>query len=102
MTDTSEIIILGSVRTSEEGLAELLEASLAHVHRSRAEDGCLSHAVHRDVEDPLLLVFVERWRDHDAVQVHFSQPGSLAFIEVVTRLAVGRTTLDIYQATRSG
>jgi len=50
----------------------------------------------------LLLVFVERWRDHDAVQLHFSQPGSLAFIEVVSRLSVGRTTLDIYEATRAG
>ena len=34
-----------------------------HVRRSRTEPGCLFHAVHRDVEEPLRLVFVERWVD---------------------------------------
>jgi quinol monooxygenase YgiN len=51
------IIITGSVTGTPETIDELLAASLEHVRRSRAEPGCISHAVHRDVENPLRLVF---------------------------------------------
>jgi quinol monooxygenase YgiN len=96
----SEIIVLGTARGSDGTIDELLEAALAHVHRSRDEPGCVSHAVHRDVEDPNLLVFVEHWTDRAALDQHFAVTGSGDFLAAVQRLAVGRPTLEIYEATR--
>jgi antibiotic biosynthesis monooxygenase len=60
------IIITGSVTGTSETIDELLAASLEHVRRSREEPGCISHAVHRDVENPLRLVFFERWESAEA------------------------------------
>ncbi len=97
-TNAQQIIVLGSASTSAEGFDELLAASLAHVHRSRAEPGCLAHAVHRDVEDPLRLVFVERWADRAALDAHFAEPDSAQIVEVIERIGTGRPTLDIYEA----
>jgi quinol monooxygenase YgiN len=95
-----EIIVLGSVTTSSEGLAELLEESLAHVRRSRTEPGCIAHGVSRDEEDPLRLVFVERWADRAALDRHFEVPASGEFVAVVGRLATAPPSLDIYEVTQ--
>lgn len=92
------IIITGTVQATAESIDELLEASLVHVRRSRGEPGCISHAVHRDVEDDLRLVFVEQWADADAVRAHFAVPGSGEFVAAAGRLASGRPSMHIYAA----
>lgn len=96
------IIITGSISARPETFDELRRLSLDHVARSRAEDGCLLHAVHIDVENPLKLCFVEHWRDRAAVQKHFSVPASQAFSAAAGRLAAARPTIDIFEATNIG
>ncbi|QXC59635.1 antibiotic biosynthesis monooxygenase [Aquihabitans sp. G128] len=95
MAGEPQIIVLGSVTTTEADMPELLEAALAHVRRSRTEPGCLAHGVSRDVEDPLRLVFVERWADRAALDAHFAVPESSAFVEVVGRVATTPPTLEL-------
>jgi len=70
------IIVTGSVTARPDSFEALREASLDHVHRSRTEPGCISHAVHADCEDPLRLFFFKRWQDMAALKEHFRQPGS--------------------------
>src|SRR6202050_3084422 len=53
------IVVTGSVTARERTFDEVRQLSLEHVHRSRNEPGCISHAVHVDCEDPLRLVFLQ-------------------------------------------
>ena len=53
------ILVLGSGVVQERRFAEALALSQEHVARSRAEPGCIAHAVHQDTESPWRLVFVE-------------------------------------------
>ena len=92
-----KVVVTGSIRSRPECIDELLALSLAHVRRSRLEPGCLAHAVHRDVEDPLRLVFVEEWADRDALRVHFGVPASRDFIKAAARLASGAPTMSLYE-----
>jgi quinol monooxygenase YgiN len=39
------IVVTGSVTAREDSLGEITRLSLEHVHRSRREPGCISHAV---------------------------------------------------------
>ena len=93
------ILITGSVRARPESLDALVALSLEHVRRSRAEPGCLAHAVHRDVEDPLRLVFVEQWADAAAVAAHFALAASRDFVVQASRLAAQPPRIDVYEAT---
>ena len=68
------IIVTGSVQARPEHLDEVLALSLEHVHRSRAEPGCLLHSVHQDVEDANRVVFVEHWADLDALAHPLRRP----------------------------
>jgi quinol monooxygenase YgiN len=93
------IIIEGSVLGTPETIDELLAISVEHVHRSRLEPGCVAHGVARDVDNPLRLVFAERWADLDAVRTHFAVPASGEFVNRAMALALGPPVLEIFEAT---
>ena len=93
------IIVTGSVRARPDTLDEVLTVSLEHVWRSRTEPGCLLHSVHRNVEDPSVVVFLEHWADRGALSAHFAQPSSLAFVTTVNALAAERPTITIYEVS---
>lgn len=93
------IIVLGSVVAQAGREAEALRLSEEHVARSRAEPGCLAHAVHRDVENPQRLVFVERWASQEALWAHFQVPASRAFGKALAALAVGAPTIELFDAS---
>ena len=94
------ILVTGSVTARPGTLDEVLKLSLEHVHRSRTEPGCISHAVHVDAENPLRLVFVERWADRAALLTHFAVPASPAFVKTLQSLAAEASPIDIYDANR--
>jgi len=94
------ILVTGSFVASEGRLADALALSLEHVRRSRAESGCISHAVHQDAENPSRLVFVEEWSDRTALAAHFAVPASRAFAKAVGKLAVEAPVLNVFEAMR--
>jgi quinol monooxygenase YgiN len=91
------IVVTGSVVAKVEGFEEARRLSLEHVHRSRAEAGCLSHAVHVDCENPLRLVFVEQWESAAAFQAHFAMAASRDFARNLRPLAE-KVTLEVYDS----
>jgi quinol monooxygenase YgiN len=92
------LIVTGSVRTRPDAIERAIAVSLEHVQRSRQEPGCLLHSVHRDVEDPLRLVFLEHWHDAAALRAHFEVPASGAFVTELSALADGSPEMAIYDA----
>ncbi|MEM7588005.1 MAG: putative quinol monooxygenase [Acidobacteriota bacterium] len=92
------IVVIGSVNAKREHFDEVLALSQEHVERSRAEPGCLEHGVSRSVEDPLRLVFVERWADREALAAHFALPASRGFVAAISKLLTSPPELHVYQA----
>jgi quinol monooxygenase YgiN len=93
------IIVTGTVLARADSFDEVLRISAEHVLRSRAEPGCISHAVFRDPEEPLQLQFVERWADMAAMKVHFAVPESGAFVAAISKLAAEPPKMTLYEAT---
>ena len=94
------IVVTGSVTAKPDTFDEVRRLSLGHVHRSRTEPGCISHAVHVDCENPLRLVFFEQWADRAALLTHFAVPASRDFVRSLQSLAAAATTIEIYDATK--
>jgi quinol monooxygenase YgiN len=94
------IVVTGSVTAREDSLDQVRKLSLEHIRRSRAEPGCISHAVHIDCENPLRLVFFEQWADRAALLAHFAVPASRDFVRALQSLADQATTIELYEATR--
>ena len=94
------IVVTGSVTARADSFDEARKLSLDHVHRSRTEPGCISHAVHVDCENPLRLVFFEQWADRNALLAHFAVPASRNFVRALQSLASEATSIELYEATR--
>jgi quinol monooxygenase YgiN len=94
------IVVTGSVTTRQDTFHEARRLSLEHVHRSRKEQGCISHAVHIDCENPLRLVFIEQWADRAALAAHFAVPASRNFVRALQPLVAGGTAIEIYDASK--
>jgi quinol monooxygenase YgiN len=94
-------VVTGEVEASPEIFAEILRLSIEHVHRSRAEVGCVSYDVHIDAENPLRLFFFERWESMDELKTHFGVPASREFGRRLGALAAKPPTLLIYQAEQA-
>ena len=89
------LVVTGTVTARPDTFTQLREAALAHVARSRTEPGCLKHSVHVDCEDPLKLFFYEEWADRAALDTHFAQSGSHAFMAAVRELSATSTRVKI-------
>jgi len=94
------IVVTGSVTARADSFDEVRKLSLEHVRRSRAEPGCISHAVHVDCENPLRLVFFEQWADRAALLAHFAVPASRDFVRALQSLADQAAAIELYDATR--
>ena len=94
------IVVTGSVTAKQGSFDAVKKLSLEHVHRSRTEPGCISHAVHVDCENPLKLVFFEQWVDRAALLTHFAVPASRDFVKALQSLVSAATTIEIYDATK--
>lgn len=89
------LIVTGSMTARPDTFDALREAALAHTRRSRSEPGCVSHDVFVDCENPLRLFFYETWSDRTALDVHFAQAASLAFMQDARDLAASSTRMKI-------
>ena len=47
---------------------------------SRDDDGCIGYRFYEDLEQPGRYVFIEEWRDDEALQSHFGQPHTAKFM----------------------
>jgi quinol monooxygenase YgiN len=95
------LIVRGSVIARPDSFDDLLQLSLEHVLRSRAEPGCISHEVSVDAENPLRLVFFERWADEAALKAHFAVPASRAMWKRLHELAADPQGMQVYSTSET-
>ncbi len=62
-------------------VSEVVTALLAIVAPTNAEPGCRFFKVLQDNEDPRRLTLWECWNSEDALQVHFAEEHTKAFLE---------------------
>ena len=92
------ILVTGTVTAKPDTVAEMTRVALEHVHRSRREPGCISHEVAVDPENPLRLIFLERWESEVALAAHFALGESRAMFKTLQALAAEPGAMTIYRA----
>ncbi len=79
-----------------DALVEALKELVPAVHE---EEGCELYSLHRG-EDR--VVFVEKWRDADALQAHRSGPSRKATGEKLVGLIAGTPDVQVLEAVPTG
>jgi quinol monooxygenase YgiN len=74
------IVVTGRVQIPAERREQFVAIATEMCAASRGDDGCIGYRVYEDLEQPNRYVFIEEWRDDEALQSHFSQPHTGRFM----------------------
>jgi quinol monooxygenase YgiN len=74
------IVVTGRVQIPGERREQFVAISTEMCAASREDDGCVGYRVYEDLEQPNRFVFIEEWRDDEALQSHFAQPHTGRFM----------------------
>ncbi len=75
------IFVAGTMTMNPEIIDDFKAEVAAMVDKVRAEDGCMHYSLLVEDADKGLVNVLEKWRDDEALLVHFGQPWIVAFFE---------------------
>jgi len=73
------IYIVATLTIKPGSLDEVLTLAVPCIEGTREEAGCISYDLSQSLTDENTLVFVERWKDMDAIKAHFVEPHLVAW-----------------------
>lgn len=68
------VVVVATFRVHPGRGEEAVAAFSPTIEATHGEEGCIAYALHRDVNDPDVLILVERWTDREALDSHLQQP----------------------------
>jgi quinol monooxygenase YgiN len=68
----SEVVVVAIVTATEGKSAEAEALVRTLIPPTHAEEGCITFALHRDLDDSGTLVLVERWTSREALDRHLA------------------------------
>jgi autoinducer 2-degrading protein len=99
--EDASLTVLASFRAKPGRRDEVLDALIAMIEPSLAEDGCLAYRPYADATDPDRVVLVERWVDRAALDFHFTTPHFKDVAAKLEELLAEPFTLDEFTTARS-
>jgi quinol monooxygenase YgiN len=92
--------VVVAIITPNPGQLDALEAALKElVPAVHEEDGCELYALHRGNDR---IVFVEKWRDAEALRAHGSGTNTKALGEKLSGLVAGTPDIQVLEAVPTG
>lgn len=97
-----EIVVVGSFKINSGKEDEALEAFEALVEPTHREDGCVLYALHRGIDDPARLTFIERWESRELLDAHLNSDHVSALLERADELWGDQGEITVYEAVPAG
>ncbi|HET9074698.1 MAG TPA: putative quinol monooxygenase [Solirubrobacteraceae bacterium] len=98
----SEIVVVGSftARPGQEAEAQaVFESLLVPTH---AEPGCILYALHRGVDNPARLTFIERWASREDLEAHLGSDHIAAALARADELFIDGGDITVYAPLPGG
>ena len=93
MSSSSQVVVVVTVTVKDGRADEALELFADTIRQTHDEAGCLTYAVHRDLDEPNRFVLIERWTSSVAMEAHVQQPYVSHLFERVGDLLDGSPTI---------
>jgi quinol monooxygenase YgiN len=76
---------------------EFLAVAKKVVEGTRTEEGNISYNLLEDAEQPNVFVFLEKWQDQNALDIHEKTPHFGEFVKAVKGLLLEPFTADVFE-----
>lgn len=97
-----EVVVVGSFKINPGKEEEAREAFTALVEPTHREDGCILYALHRGVDDPARLTFIERWESREQLDAHLTSDHVSALLQRADELWGDNGEITVYDAVSAG
>lgn len=97
-----EVVVVGSFKIKPGKEEEALEAFKALVEPTHREEGCILYALHRGVDDPGRLTFIERWESRELLDAHLGSDHVSALLQRADELWGNEGEITVYEAVPAG
>ena len=97
-----ELTVTVRVKAKPGKEAELEKAWRAIIGPTHNEAGCLKYVLHRAVDDPGLMISIERWTSKEAIDQHMAAPHVQALLSRVPELVAGAPEVSVFEAIPEG
>jgi len=98
----SEVVVVGSFSARPGKEAEAVEAFKALVEPTHGEEGCILYALHRGVDDPRRLAFIERWTSRELLDAHLQSAHVQEALERVEEIFGDSADIVVYESLPAG
>ena len=96
------VVVVAMFRVHPGRGEEAVAAFSPTIEQTHGEEGCNAYALHRDANDPDVLVLVERWVDREALDSHLQQPYVARLGEVAGEFLVEPPTIHFSEPVPVG
>ena len=93
------IIVNGRMETTSENITATKSAIAKMEAASRLEDGCDDYTFSVELNDPSVIRITEKWRDLDALRVHFRSSHMSEFQRAMAAHPPTSSNVVFYEAT---
>jgi quinol monooxygenase YgiN len=97
-----EVVVVGSFTAAPGREAEAEAAFRGLLEPTHGEEGCILYALHRGVDDPRRLAFVERWASREALEAHLGSPHIAEVLSRAAELFGDSGDIVVYEALPGG
>ena len=90
------IKIVAKGKVKPECKAKFIELAAPLVKASQAEEGCVYYNLHESTADPLVMAFMEGWKDQAAIDFHNNTPHFTSTVPQFAALFDGEMEVTLY------
>ncbi|MHC1746518.1 MAG: putative quinol monooxygenase [Negativicutes bacterium] len=94
------VVVISKLTVKPEKKQELLAAAKELIAATREEAGCISYSLLDDPYKNDRCIFVEEWRDKEALEHHFTTSHIAKWRQESKELLAAKSDLSIYQADK--
>jgi quinol monooxygenase YgiN len=91
------MVIVAKIKAKSGEEAKMEEALRGMVAKVEQEEGTLKYTLHRDLKDPTLFLFYEKYTDADALNAHSSTPYFKELFGTLQPLLDGAPEIGMYE-----
>ncbi len=93
-TAPESLKVIANIRAKTGKREEIIQAALAAIEPTRAEDGCQEYEFFSSIDDESLFTFVETWSNPTALDKHLQTPHIQDFFRKLADLVDGEPQIS--------
>lgn len=89
------ITVIAKIEANKDDLDLVKAEAMKLIDPTRNEEGCIEYSLQQDNENSAILIFVERWKSKQHLQIHLESEHLKSFVKVIDKCIISFTVNEM-------